>query len=51
MHITPIEKAAIAVIIITLIGMGYVLSELDFSGGVKPVVEQVWCGKPDCLNQ
>lgn len=22
----------------------------DWSNGVKPVIEQVWCGKPGCLS-
>ncbi len=22
----------------------------DWSGGVKPVIEKMWCGKPGCLG-
>jgi len=22
----------------------------DWSGGIKPVIEQLWCGKPGCLG-
>lgn len=22
----------------------------DYSGGVKPVIEKVWCGQPGCLD-
>ncbi len=25
-------------------------SEQDFSGGIKPVIERLWCGKPGCLG-
>lgn len=23
----------------------------DWNGGVKPVIEKLWCGKPGCLSQ
>jgi hypothetical protein len=26
-------------------------SETDWSGGLKPVLERVWCGKPGCLDK
>lgn len=26
------------------------VSEADFDGGIKPVVEELWCGKPGCLG-
>jgi len=26
-----------------------ILSSVDFSHGIKPAVEQLWCGKPNCL--
>lgn len=26
------------------------VSEQDFSGGIKPVIETVWCGKPGCMD-
>lgn len=22
----------------------------DWSGGIKPVIERLWCGNPGCLN-
>lgn len=25
--------------------------DADWSGGVKPVVERVWCGEPGCLGK
>lgn len=25
--------------------------DADWSGGVKPVVERIWCGKPGCLDK
>jgi len=25
-------------------------NKADWSNGVKPVIEQVWCGKPGCLS-
>jgi hypothetical protein len=28
-----------------------VAGEQDWSGGVKPVIEQIWCGKPGCLDK
>lgn len=24
--------------------------EQDLSGGIKPVIERLWCGKPGCLG-
>jgi hypothetical protein len=24
--------------------------EQDWSGGIKPVIERLWCGKPGCLS-
>lgn len=27
-----------------------VASEQDYSGGVKPVIEKLWCGEPGCLG-
>ena len=35
------------------IGFGVVIykaASLDWSGGIKPVVEQMWCGSPGCLK-
>ena len=28
-----------------------VAGEQDWSGGVKPVIERVWCGEPGCLGK
>jgi hypothetical protein len=25
-------------------------SEQDWSGGVKPVIEKLWCGTPGCID-
>ncbi len=25
--------------------------EQDFSNGIKPVIEKMWCGKPGCLDK
>jgi hypothetical protein len=27
-----------------------VAGEQDWSGGIKPVIERLWCGKPGCLG-
>jgi hypothetical protein len=27
-----------------------IASEKDWSGGIKPVIEQFWCGSPGCLG-
>lgn len=27
-----------------------VASEQDYSGGIKPVIEKIWCGKPGCMD-
>ena len=26
------------------------VNEADWSGGLKPVIEKIWCGKPGCLG-
>jgi len=26
-----------------------VVGKQDWSGGIKPVIEQLWCGKPGCF--
>jgi hypothetical protein len=23
----------------------------DWSGGIRPVIEKIWCGKPGCLGK
>jgi hypothetical protein len=28
-----------------------VVGSQDWSGGAKPVIEQIWCGKPGCLDK
>lgn len=40
-----------------LIVVGFVIytvadsaSEQDWSGGIKPVVEKIWCGRPGCTD-
>lgn len=25
-------------------------SQQDWSGGIKPVIESLWCGKPGCMS-
>jgi hypothetical protein len=27
-----------------------VAGEQDWSGGIKPVIERLWCGKPGCFG-
>jgi hypothetical protein len=27
------------------------IGEQDFSGGIRPVIEKLWCGKPGCLDK
>ena len=46
-----------ALIVAYIIAMGVlaykavsVVGQQDWSGGVKPVIEQIWCGKPGCLD-
>jgi len=34
-----------------MIWMANQVSKQDFSHGVKPVVESVWCGKPGCADE
>ena len=48
---------AVALIVSYIIAMGVlaykavsVAGQQDWSGGVKPVIEQLWCGKPGCLG-
>jgi hypothetical protein len=31
--------------------MGTSMVEQDWSNGVKPVIEQFWCGKPGCSDK
>lgn len=28
-----------------------IAGDQDWSGGIKPVIESMWCGKPGCLNK
>lgn len=28
----------------------YHANQQDWSNGIKPVIEKLWCGKPDCMN-
>lgn len=35
-----------------LIGYAFFkIATVDFSNGVKPVIETVWCGKPGCMEE
>ena len=27
------------------------IQKADWSGGIKPVVEQAWCGEKDCMSK
>lgn len=27
------------------------IGEMDASGGVKPIIERMWCGSPGCLSK
>lgn len=47
-----------ALIVCVWIGLGVIAYKAttkaagqDWSGGIKPVLEQFWCGKPGCLEQ
>lgn len=46
------------VVFILFIGMATLIyssiraiQEADWSGGIKPVVEQAWCGEKDCMSK
>jgi hypothetical protein len=28
-----------------------IAGEQDWSGGIKPMLEKIWCGEKDCLNK
>jgi hypothetical protein len=30
---------------------GQIVKDVDFSKGIKPVVEKVWCGESGCLDK
>lgn len=44
----------VTTIIITMtiaVGAGYKVVTADYSNGVQPLLEQLWCGKPGCLGK
>ena len=56
-HATPITAVLSVIVLViwlsVLGGIGYGVFKLataDWSQGVKPAVETVWCGKPGCLS-
>lgn len=46
--------AVLVAIVVQFALFGYALFKIasaDFSNGVKPVIETVWCGKPKCMEE
>jgi hypothetical protein len=40
---------AFLIIVLVLIKGASILLSIDPRNGIKPIVEQLWCGKPGCL--
>lgn len=38
-------------VLILFIKLGLILANEDFSHGIKPVIEKVWCGNSGCLGR